>query len=387
MTSPEVVVWVYEDGETASIETRTPGIPTATPAPQKVESESSAEPTATPGSSASDAASPSEAESLSPIQAYAVSTSTSEAAPAPPTPEAPPPSSSPAAPAPASDPSYEAEPSPASSPSSAPSPAPSPVQPSNGGLGICYSPYNADGTCKTQDQVNRDFDSLSGYSTVRIYGVDCNQISTVTSAAASRSIKVFAGLLTISDVAGDLASMIKQLNGHFDGTITTISVGNELVDMGKASPGDVVSALGTARGILGQAGYTGSIVTVDTFNALIAHPELCQSSDYCAANAHSFFDGTIEPSGAGAWLQKQVDRIAAAAGGDGGKKVVITESGWPHSGNSNGVAVPSPENQATALDSLRQAFGGAGDLFLFAAFDDKWKADGAFGVEKNWGIM
>ena len=367
VTSPEVVVWVFPDGQTASIETRTPGIASATAAPQRVGSESSVESIHTPEPSASD--STSNPLPLSPVQAYAESSSPSKAGP---TSEAP-------SPPPA--PSSEAGPQ-KPAPASAQSPPP-PPPPSSNGLGICYSPYNADGTCKSQDQVNSDFNSLSSYSVVRIYGVDCNQIRTVHSAASAKGIKLFAGLLTIADVPSDLASMIKQLNGKFDSTITTISIGNELVDTGRASPADVVAALGIARAILTQAGYGGSIVTVDTFNALIAHPELCRASDYCAANAHSYFDGTIEPAAAGAWVQRQVNRISDAAGG--GKKTVITESGWPHAGHSNGVAVPSLENQAKAMQSIRDAFGA--DLFLFSAFDDKWKADGAWGVEKYFGIM
>lgn len=361
VTSPEVIVWVYPDGQTASVETRTPGIPAATPPPARVEPESATTPTSTPDTSPSESADP------SPVQAYAKSSEASDAASTPPQTFAPSPS---------------ADPSPAPSPASSPAPSTNDGGGSTG-LGICYSPYNSDGTCKSQGQVDSDFSSLSSYSTVRIYGVDCNQVSTVLSAAASHGgIKIFAGLLSISNIHDDLASMIKQTNGNW-GPITTISIGNELVDMGKASVSDVVSALRTARGILAQAGYGGSIVTVDTFNALIAHPELCTASDFCAANAHSFFDPTMDPGGAGAWVQKQVGRISDAAGG--GKKVVITESGWPHAGQSNGVAVPSPENQALAMASIRGAFGA--DLFLFTAFDDKWKGDGAFGVEKNWGIM
>lgn len=366
VTTPEVIVWVYENGETASIETRTPNVPMATPPPARVGPESSAEASGEPTTSSALA---SEDAVPSPVQAYAQSSSTGDA-PAPATTEAASEPPSPEALAPA--------------PAPAPAPPSTPAPPSSG-LGICYSPYNSDGTCKTQTQVDSDFGSLQGYSSVRIYGVDCNQISTVVSAASKHGMTVFAGLLTISDVPGDLGSMIQQLNGRFDdgGTITTISIGNELVDMGKAAPADVVAALGTARDILGKAGYTGSIVTVDTFNALIAHPELCRSSDYCAANAHAFFDGTVEPAGAGAWLQRQVGRIGDAVGG--AKNVVITESGWPHAGGSNKVAVPSPENQVQALSSLRASFGA--DLFLFTAFDDQWKEDGAFGVEKNWGIM
>jgi exo-beta-1,3-glucanase (GH17 family) len=373
VTTPEVIVWVYENGETASIETRTPNVPMATPPPARVGPESSAEASGEPTTS-SESSLASEDAVPSPVQAYAQSSSTGDAT-APTTTEAASEPPSPEAPAPA----------PAPAPPSEPAPPSTPAPPSSG-LGICYSPYNSDGTCKTQTQVDSDFGSLQGYSSVRIYGVDCNQISTVVSAASKHGMTVFAGLLTISDVPGDLGSMVQQLNGRFDdvGTsITTISIGNELVDMGKAAPADVVAALGTARDILGRAGYTGSIVTVDTFNALIAHPELCRSSDYCAANAHAFFDGTVEPAGAGAWLQRQVGRIGDAVGG--AKKVVITESGWPHAGGSNKVAVPSPENQAQALSSLRASFGA--DLFLFTAFDDQWKEDGAFGVEKNWGIM
>ncbi len=275
-------------------------------------------------------------------------------------------------------------PAPYSEPEPEPEPESNAEYSPSSGLGICYSPYNSDGTCKDAPAVSSDLSTIAkaGYSIVRIYGVDCNQISNVLSAASTSNLQVFAGLLTITDVAGDLGSLIKQAKGDLS-RITTISIGNELVDMGKASVGDVIGAVGTARGVLGAAGFKGSIVTVDTFNALIAHPELCQASDYCAANAHSYFDGTIEPSGAGAWVQKQVGRIGDAAGG--GKRVVITESGWPHAGGGNGVAVPSPENQAKAVESIRGAFGDG--LFLFSAFDDKWKQDGAWGVEKNWGIM
>lgn len=82
-------------------------------------------------------------------------------------------------------------------------------------------------------------------------------------------------------------------------------------------------------------------------------------------------------------------RVSAAAGG--GKKTIITESGWPKSGQPNGKAVPSHKNQQLALQSLRSAFADDDEagLFLFSAFDDMWKKDnvGTFGAEKFWGIL
>jgi len=74
----------------------------------------------------------------------------------------------------------------------------------------------------------------------------------------------------------------------------------------------------------------------------------------------------------------------------GGKKTVITESGWPHQGEPNGLAVPSPDNQQLAIGSLKSSFADdAGGLILFEAFDNMWKKDSqyTFGTEKFWGFL
>ncbi|KAK4611622.1 putative family 17 glucosidase SCW10 [Fulvia fulva] len=258
--------------------------------------------------------------------------------------------------------------------------APSGGSSSGSGRGITYSPYNADHTCKSAEDVKRDLSKLTGYDLIRLYGSDCNQVANVLAAC---NAKLFLGVFDIKNLQTEASTLIKQAKGSWD-RVDTISIGNELVNSGGASVDEVVAAINTARGIFKAAGYSGNIVTVDTFVAIIANPGLCQASDYAAANCHAFFDGGKTAEQAGDFVKDQAQRVANACGG---KRVVITETGWPSQGSPNGAAVPSKENQAAAISSLKSKFDK--DMFLFTAYNDMWKVDTAatFGCEKYWGIM
>lgn len=256
---------------------------------------------------------------------------------------------------------------------------------------MTYSPYNADKSCKSQEHINEDLDKLTNYNYVRIYGTDCDQTRLVTNAARQRKMQVFAGIYDLTNFPASLSPFSEAATGP-DGkedwsVYHTIAIGNELVNGGTNSPGEVTKAVNQARTILRGQGYKGPVVTVDTFSILLKHPELCLASDYCAANCHAFFDATQQPHNAGPYVLEQAHSVSHAAGG---KHTLITESGWPHAGQANGAAVPSPENQRVAIESLRRSFGHRGDdLVLFTAFDDQWKDDNryTFNAERFWGIL
>lgn len=274
-------------------------------------------------------------------------------------------------------------PKPASSTST---PAVQPSVPASGaasGNGITYSPYRTDSSCKSQDDVNADFQALfskASYGIVRLYGTDCNQVAMVLKATAQKRTKLFLGIFDITTVEKQAQQIVDAVHGDWS-RVDTVSVGNELVNNGQASVADIRSAVQRARASL--TGYTGPVVTVDTFVAIIANPGLCDVGDYVAANCHAFFDGGVAAAGAGKFVQDQAKRVAAACGG---KKTVITESGWPSKGTANKAAVPSLENQQAAVASLQQAF--SSNLFLFSAFNEYWKPSNAqtFYAEQHWGI-
>ena len=246
-----------------------------------------------------------------------------------------------------------------------------------------YTAYHDDSTCKDANAVQQDFNQINGFGLVRIEGTDCGQVGNVLSACKAKGMKLFVGVYDISNVASEMATIIKAVGNDWD-VIDTISVGNEVINsQGAGALPQVISALGTARSLLKATPYKGPVVAVDTFDAIKAHPEICQNSDYAAANAYAFFDSTATASNAGPWAKNTAQDVSNACGG---KKTVITESGWPSSGGSNGAAVPSPQNQQTAISSLKSSF--SSGLFIMGAFNDKWKKSGSgqFGCENFYGI-
>jgi exo-beta-1,3-glucanase (GH17 family) len=249
-----------------------------------------------------------------------------------------------------------------------------------GGFGIDFELIGSNG-CKTQVELNSEFGFLSseGFSKIRFYDIGCD-LSVATAAAAAAGFSVTLGLNTINNVAGDLGTLIAMIKGNW-GPIDTVVIGNEVVNNGGSS-GAVAAAVNSGRAILQTAGFTKNVVAVDTYMAHQSHPEICAASDYCAVNAHAFFDANTQASDAGSFVKSAISRIQ-----NNGKAIIVTESGWPYQGNANSVAVPSRPNQLAAIASLKQAFAGnPGSLFLFQAYDATYKSPGAYGVEPYFGI-
>lgn len=277
--------------------------------------------------------------------------------------------------------------SPVNQPSTAPAKLLADQVPAPGGSdfssGITYSPYNADNSCKSATQVATDLQMIRGYSLIRLYGTDCDQIANVLAAIQGKGISLFLGIFDISKLQDECQTIIDAVSGDW-GSINAVSVGNELVNQGKASVGQVTAAIGQVRDTLKGAGYSGPVVTVDTMVAMKANPELCHASDFCAINCHAFFDGNVVADAAGDFVKQWADMVSEAANG---KNVIVTESGWPSQGEANNKAIASKENQGAAIDSIRLKMGK--NVILYNAFNDLWKLKQAdtFYAEPFWGIF
>ncbi|KAK9460695.1 glycoside hydrolase superfamily [Lipomyces oligophaga] len=247
-------------------------------------------------------------------------------------------------------------------------------------LGISYSPYNDDGTCKSASDVASDLSELTSYSVIRLYGIDCSQLANVYAAKAEGQ-KIFVGIYDVSDLSSAVSTIADTFSDDWD-SVHTVSAGNELVNSGSLTASELASKITETRTLLRAAGYTGPVVGVDTFVAIIANPEICQASDYVAANCHPYFDGGVYPDQTGTWITEQVGRLNTACPD---QDVIITESGWPTQGDTYGVGVPSKANQEIVLPLLEAAIGST--LIEFTAFNDLWKSPGDYGVEQYWGIL
>ena len=273
---------------------------------------------------------------------------------------------------------------PSTTSNAAPAQSSSPSSPQGPGFksAISYSPYNPDNSCKSTSQVAQDLEGISSYGVIRLYGVDCDQIANVLAATKGKNVQIFAGIFSLTDIPSQVKTITSAVNGDWS-VVNTVNVGNELVNSGTASASDVIAGISQAKGLLKAAGYNGPVVTVDTEIAMENNIGLCTASDYCAINCHAFFDPNTSSSGAGAFVLGWAQKISQLAGG---KTTVITETGWPSAGDSHNKAVPSPEDQKTALASLQSAF--SSNMILFSAYNTPWKKDSSatFGAERFWGI-
>ena len=200
-------------------------------------------------------------------------------------------------------------------------------------------------------------------------------------ATKGSNVKFFLGIFDLAQVQKEAETISNAVKGDWS-RVNAVSIGNEMVNKG-TNPGTVIGAIGQARNALKGHGYNGPVTSVDTMVAMTNHPEICKASDFCAINCHAFFDGKIPAEKSGEFIKGWVDKIGKATG----KTVVVTETGWPTRGDTNGAAVPSPENHKAAMKSIQGAF--SNNVIFYSAYNDMWKKNGqgTFNAEQYWGIM
>ena len=71
----------------------------------------------------------------------------------------------------------------------------------------------------------------------------------------------------------------------------------------------------------------------------------------------------------------------------GGRKVIVSETGWPNIGSATGAAIPSWTNAVRYfLNAYRWAEEEDVEIFYFSSFDEDWKVDSEGDVGAYWGL-
>jgi exo-beta-1,3-glucanase (GH17 family) len=163
--------------------------------------------------------------------------------------------------------------------------------------------------------------------------------------------------------------------GHAD----MLAVGNEVLYRGDLGEDELLEAIRRVkRAVPGlPVGY------VDAYYLLCEHPRIVDACDVLLVNCYPFWELCSLEHSLG-YMQEMYARAVAAGRG---KKVVISETGWPSAGASLGAAVPSAENSLLYfLNTMRWTREAGIEVFYFSAFDEAWKAshEGDRGV--YWGL-
>lgn len=122
---------------------------------------------------------------------------------------------------------------------------------------------------------------------------------------------------------------------------------------------------------------------VDAYYLFELHPRITAACDVVLTNCYPFWEGCPREA-ALAYMQNMVRRTRAAAPG---KRIVISETGWPDKGSAFHGSVPSTEGaMAYFVDTVQWAEAEGIELFYFAAFDEAWKVGAEGDVGAYWGL-
>ncbi|CEJ81689.1 hypothetical protein VHEMI01805 [[Torrubiella] hemipterigena] len=255
---------------------------------------------------------------------------------------------------------------------------------------ITYTPYrSSDGTCKSASEVEKDISELKshGFTTVRIYSSDCNTYQTVAPACEKFGMTMIIGVFVkntgCSINTPDIKKQVDDIVAWSKWTMVKLFVvGNEGVQSGSCSVQQLQQLIVDVKSRC--SGYTGHWTTAETINVW-QQPEvqsaLCPHVSVTGANIHAYFNPNTPSSDAGKFTQGQLDILKNICKGN---QVINLEGGWPSGGNANGKAVASPQDQATAISSIRKTCGN--QVVFFSFEDDSWKQPGYCACEQKWGI-
>jgi len=248
--------------------------------------------------------------------------------------------------------------------------------------GISFSPYvegQGPGTQIAADQISQRLGIISPY-TQWIRTFSCSEGNDLIPAIAKDAgLNTLVGVwlddnLEQNEVELENAIAIAQ-KGHAD----ILGVGNEVLLRGDLTEDQILDYMRRTK----EAAPGIPVGYVDAYFEFNDHPRIADACDVILANCYPFWEGC--PAEHALLYMKEMYRRAQHAAN--GKKVIISETGWPNIGTAEGGAVPSEETAIKYfIDTYRWAEQESIEVFWFSSFDEAWKVDREGDVGAYWGL-
>lgn len=248
--------------------------------------------------------------------------------------------------------------------------------------GIAFSPYIAGqgpGTLITEDQIRARLSIVQPHvKWVRTFScTEGNEL--IPRIAAEYGLKTIVGAWLGEDRAKNEIELNQAIEVARAGYADLLAVGNEVLLRGEMPESELIDSIDRARE--GAPGVT--VGYVDAYFQFVNHPQVSAACDVIFANCYPFWEGY--PAEHALVYMKEMYRRAVNAGK--GKKVIISETGWPNLGTPVRGAVPSFENAIRYFINTYQWVEEEGvDIVYFSAFDEPWKTADEGDVGAYWGL-
>ncbi|MBT8105513.1 MAG: glycosyl hydrolase [Woeseiaceae bacterium] len=248
--------------------------------------------------------------------------------------------------------------------------------------GLSFSPYTegqGPGAIVTEAQIRERLAVIEPYVRwIRTFScTDGHEL--IPAIAREKGIKTMVGVWLDDDHEHNELELENAIRVAKEGHVDILGVGNEVLLRGELSEDELLDYINRAKQALPgvEIGY------VDAYFEFSVHPRITEACDVLLANCYPFWEGCSAEHA----LLYMKEMYRAAQGAGGGKRVIISETGWPNIGTAEGAAVPSYENAIKYfVDTCQWAEAEGIEIFYFSSFDEAWKVAAEGDVGAYWGL-
>lgn len=253
----------------------------------------------------------------------------------------------------------------------------------NGMHGICFSMYEdgqSPGDTISEEQVRRRMKIIAPY-TKWVRSFSCTEGNEfIPMIAREFGIKTLVGAWLGDDAEKNEKEIEALIQMCKDGLVDIAAVGNEVMYRKDLTEDELLEFIAKVKAEIPShipVGY------VDAYYEFTIKPRITEACDVILTNCYPYWEGSmIENS-----LAHMQSMFYQATGSGHGKKVIITETGWPSRGESFRDSHPSEENAMKYfINSQLWSKEANIDIFYFSSFDESWKVGAEGEVGAYWGI-
>ncbi|WP_298884314.1 glycosyl hydrolase family 17 protein [uncultured Polaribacter sp.] len=248
--------------------------------------------------------------------------------------------------------------------------------------GICFSMYEdgqEPGDTITEEQVERRIEILKPY-TKWIRSFSCIEGNEhIPKIAKKHGLKTMVGAWLGDDLEKNEEEIDALIKLSKEGSVDIAAVGNEVLYRNELSISELTTYIKRVKNALPniEVGY------VDAYYKFSMYPELVDVCDVILSNCYPYWEGCPFDYSL-THMQNMVNQTSSVSKG---KKVIITETGWPNKGSSEGGAHSSEENAMKYFINTQEwALKSNIDVFYFSSFDESWKVGAEGDVGAFWGL-
>ena len=248
--------------------------------------------------------------------------------------------------------------------------------------GISFSPYvegQGPGTQVSEAQIRERLAFIQPYvKWVRSFS--CKEGNEqIPAIAAENGLKNMVGVWLDDDLEQNEIEIANAIEIAKAGHADILAVGNEVLLRGDISEDELLDYIHRVKVAVPDTpvGY------VDAYFEFVDHPRVTEACDVLLANCYPFWEG-CPADHALLYMKEMYRRVVNVANG---KKVIISETGWPNVGTPTKGSVPSFENAIKYfIDTYQWAEQDGIEIFYFSSFDETWKVDAEGDVGAYWGL-